>query len=148
MPGGKKDGNCCQKFQDGVFGNMEKGFQKFGTLVGGSPYITILIGLLVSGLFMIGLIQFRDEEKMVELWVPDESEFYNNYKWVKEHFHSTERLQHYLLVSRNNKNVLTRDNLELMLTISKNMSSEIRRYELSFACVTVGVGYKTTIFFL
>ena len=77
MPGGKKDGNCCQKFQDGVFGNMEKGFQKFGTLVGGSPYITILIGLLVSGLFMIGLIQFRDEEEMVKLWVPDESEFYN-----------------------------------------------------------------------
>ena len=118
-----KDCNCCQKFQDVVFGNMEKCFKKFGTKVGASPYITILISLVVSGLFMIGFIQFRDELDMVELWVPDESEFYKNNKWVHDNFHQFEREQHYLLASKNNENVLTKDNFKLLLSISKNMSN-------------------------
>ena len=69
------DCNCCQKFQDVVFGNLEKFFKKFGSLVGNYPYITILISLVISGLLAIGFLAFRKEMDMVELWVPDESEF-------------------------------------------------------------------------
>ena len=117
-----KDCNCCQKFQDVVFGNMEKLFKKFGCIVGAHPYITILISFGISGLFMIGFVCFRDERDMIELWVPDESEFYKNNKWVDENFHSSERLQHYLLATKDNANILTKDNFKRLLSISKNMS--------------------------
>ena len=116
-----KDCNCCQKFQDVVFGNMEKFFKKFGSLVGNYPYITILISLVISGLFMIGFLAFRQEMDMVELWVPDETEFYKNNKWVHDNFHSSERIQHYLVASKNGANILTKDNFKILLNISINM---------------------------
>ena len=109
----------CQKFQDGIFGKMEKFFNKFGHKVASHPFITILITLFISGLLMIGFVRFRSEQDRTELWIPTNSELYMNSKWLNEKFPSKTRVQQFMLVSENGDNVLTTKNFKLLLTISE-----------------------------
>ena len=113
---------CCQKFQDGIFGNMEKFFNKFGHKVASHPFITILITLFISGLLMIGFVRFRSENDRTELWIPTNSELYMNSKWINEKFPSKSRVQQFMLLSENGENVLTRKNFKKLLFISKGIS--------------------------
>ena len=118
----QSQGNCCQKFQDGIFGNMEKFFNKFGHKVASHPFITILITLFISGLLMIGFVRFRSENDRTELWIPTNSELYMNSKWINEKFPSKSRVQQFMLLSENGENVLTRKNFKKLLFISKGIS--------------------------
>ena len=67
---------CCQKFQDVVFGNMEKFFNKLGYKVAKHPFIAILISISIAGLLMVGFVRWRDETDLNELWIPSNSELY------------------------------------------------------------------------
>ena len=114
---------CCQKFQDGIFGNMEKFFNKFGHKVASYPFITILITLFISGLLMTGFIRWRSENDRTELWIPTNSDLYLNSKWLNDNFPSKSRIQQFMLVSENGQNVLTKENFKLLLTISQDISN-------------------------
>ena len=113
----------CQKFQDIVFGNMEKFFNKLGYKVAKHPFIAILISVSIAGLLMVGFVRWRNETDASELWVPSNSEWYQNYKWLSETFPSKTRYQQYMLVSENGDNVLTKINMLKLAGISKAISN-------------------------
>ena len=114
---------CCKKFQDLVFGNMERFFDTLGYQVAKYPFIAILISVLVAGSFMMGIIKHREETDKNELWIPSNSAEYKNNKWLENMFPSKTRIQQYMLVSKNKNNVLTKSNLLMMLDISQNITN-------------------------
>ena len=114
--------NCCQKFQDVIFGNMERFFKGFGHKVASHPFITILISLMVAGILMVGLVRYRSETDQNELWVPTNSDLYDNNKWKAANFPSKIRFQQYMLISEKGDNVLTKKNFLKLVEISKNIN--------------------------
>ena len=114
-----KKPNCCQKFQDVIFGNMERFFKGFGHKVASHPFITILISLMVAGILMVGLVRYRSETDQNELWVPTNSDLYDNNKWKAANFPSKIRFQQYMLISEKGDNVLTKKNFLKLVEISK-----------------------------
>ena len=48
----------CKKIEDGIFGYMEKCFNRFGCEMSLHALFTILITLLISGILMIGFLRF------------------------------------------------------------------------------------------
>ena len=113
----------CQKFQDIVFGNMEKFFNKLGYKVAKHPFIAILISVSIAGLLMVGFVRWRSETDQTELWIPTNSELYQNNKWLSKTFPSKTRVQQYMLVSENGDNVLTKTNILKLAGISKDISN-------------------------
>ena len=111
--------NCCQKFQDVIFGNMERFFKGFGHKVASHPFITILISLMVASVLMVGLVRYRSETDQNELWVPTNSDLYDNNKWKAANFPSKIRFQQYMLISEKGDNVLTKKNFLKLVEISK-----------------------------
>ena len=114
---------CCQKCQDVVFGNMEKFFNKLGYKVAKHPFIAILISISIAGLLMVGFVRWRSETDQNELWVPSNSELYQNNQWLSKTFPSKTRIQQYMLASENGDNVLTKINVLKLAGISKAISN-------------------------
>ena len=77
---------------------------------------------MVAGSFMIGIIKHREETDKNELWIPSNSAEYKNNKWLENMFPSKTRIQQYMLVSKNENNMLTKSNLLMMLEISQNIT--------------------------
>ena len=72
---------------------------------------------------MVGFVRWRSENDRNELWVPANSDLYKINKWMEEKFPSTTRFQQYMLVTENGDNILTKANFQLLLAISKNIST-------------------------
>ena len=48
------------------------------------PAKFILVSLLLTGLALIGMINYRTENNAFKLWIPDNSDFVTNYLWLEE----------------------------------------------------------------
>lgn len=48
------------------------------------PVKFILVSLLLTGLALIGMINYRTENNAFKLWIPDNSDFVTNYLWLEE----------------------------------------------------------------
>ena len=61
-------------------------FYRLGRTVGGSPWITILVSLIVCAACMVGFLRFEQESRGEKLWVPQDSKAQDDKKWVEEMF--------------------------------------------------------------
>ena len=123
MTSDDKEKTCCKKFQHVIFGSMEKFFDKLGNQVAKKPLTTILISVTLAGLLMIGLIRYREETNKNELWLPSNSDTYRQSKWLEKMFPSTTRFQQYMLASKSGENVLTKDNLLMLVDVSEDITN-------------------------
>lgn len=101
-PQTRKEGTgcgCLKKVSNFITGSLEKGFYRLGKLVGGSPWITILISLIVSGLCLVGLIEFTQESRGDKLWTPADSLAQKHKTWVDANFPTELRVSVVLLVA-------------------------------------------------
>ena len=74
-------------------------FLRLGKAVGGSPWITILISLLVVGACLIGLVRFTQESRGEKLWTPGDSQAQKHKEWVDDNFPTDRRVTRFLLVA-------------------------------------------------
>ena len=74
-------------------------FLRLGKAVGGSPWITILISLLVVGACLVGLVRFTQESRGEKLWTPGDSQAQKHKEWVDENFPTDRRVTRFLLVA-------------------------------------------------
>lgn len=74
-------------------------FCRLGKLVGGSPWITILISLIVSGSCLIGLMEFTQESRGDKLWTPEDSLAQKHKNWVDANFPTEVRVSIALVVA-------------------------------------------------
>ena len=88
---------------------LNPSFLRLGKAVGGSPWITILISLLVVGACLVGLVRFTQESRGEKLWTPGDSQAQKHKEWVDENFPTDRRVTRFLLVAGD---VLTPDVLK------------------------------------
>ncbi len=118
--GGRGKG-CCHAFQNIVFGGMERFFKRYGTLVARYPAAGIL-GCIMFGLLCgAGFMNFTEETEQTELWVPSDSEFYDQVKWMEKEFPSNNRFSQYIAVAE--VNILTKQNMLFLLELKEKIDN-------------------------
>ncbi|XP_028417678.1 patched domain-containing protein 3-like [Dendronephthya gigantea] len=75
-----------QKISRIITGTLENIFYRLGRTVGGSPWITILVSLLLCGACMAGFLRFEQESRGEKLWVPQDSKAQDDKEWVEKMF--------------------------------------------------------------
>ncbi|XP_058956472.2 patched domain-containing protein 3 isoform X1 [Pocillopora verrucosa] len=90
---------CLNKVSNFITGSMEKGFYRLGKAVGGNPWISILISLIICGGCAAGLINFTQEARGDKLWTPEDSTTQKHKLWVDENFPLEVRFSTALLVA-------------------------------------------------
>ena len=83
------------------------------------PLIVIPVSLTFMALTCLGIMNIYEETEQLELWVPTDSEFYDNTKWLQTTFPSDVRVQSIMLVTKNEENILTKENLLFLVNVSK-----------------------------
>ena len=83
--------------------------------------VYVLGCLIFAGLCSLGFLLLESETDELELWVPTDSDFYRNNKWIEETFPSSTRVQQMMLVTKDNTNILTKSNLNIMHDILKEI---------------------------
>lgn len=76
-----------------------KSFNRLGRAVGGSPWITILICLIICGACLAGLVNFTQESRGDKLWTPGDSIAQKHKNWVDDNFPLEVRVSAALLVT-------------------------------------------------
>jgi hypothetical protein len=115
--------SCSRFFQNVVFGGMENFFKWYGYQVAKYPYFAIFGCLIFATLCGLGLLNFREETDQIELWVPKNSAFYSNIQWLNKNFPSDNRFQQYMLVTTDDSDILTPDNLKLLNRLRNNITN-------------------------
>ena len=113
---------CCLAIQNAIFGNMERFFLWFGQKVTKYPGWVILSCLIFAGLCSLGFLLLESENDQLELWVPKDSDFYRNSKWISKTFPSNVRAQQLMIVTNDDSNILTKANLMVLHNIMADIS--------------------------
>ena len=113
---------CCLAIQNAIFGNMERFFLWFGQKVAKYPGWVILVCLIFTGLCSLGFLLLESETDQLELWVPTDSDFYRNNKWLSNTFPSKVRAQQLMIVTTDDSNILTKANLNILHNIMSDIS--------------------------
>ena len=119
----------CLILQNAIFGNMERFYLWFGKKVAKHPGYVILCCLIFAGFCCAGTFLSKSETDELELFVPRNSDFYRNSKWIEGNFPSKFRVQEFIMVSTGKpwqwyygENIVTKSNLDLLNNIMKNIS--------------------------
>ena len=62
------------------------------------------------------VVDFKEEKEQLELWVPRDSDFYKNAKWLGQEYPSKSRFSQVLLTTKE-ETILTRDNIEKLFYV-------------------------------
>ena len=81
---------------------LEDMFAWYGSFVARRPLTMISVCLIVTGLAMIGLMNYRTENNRFKLWIPDNSDFIKNYEWLEENSPPDVRFNSMILASESN----------------------------------------------
>ncbi|XP_072939386.1 patched domain-containing protein 3-like [Epargyreus clarus] len=111
---------------------VESVFFTLGIIVAKHPWRTITITWIFVLLSCIGLLRFYIEKNPMNLWVPPESDFYQDTNWYINKFGSNFRFQKILITANN---ILDPDTL---MTV-KNITSEINALQITYENKTYSV---------
>ena len=84
---------------------LEDLFAAYGRFVARDPMIMIVSCFLVTGFFLIGMINYRTENNAFKLWIPDNSDFVKNFQWLEEN--SPPDIRFNSLIVSTEENILT-----------------------------------------
>ena len=92
-PSKKEKSSCGDMVQNTIVGGLEKVFFKYGQFVAKHPIPVVVGSLIFAGLCGIRLgFEWASETDQTDLWVPKNSDFYRNQKWLTDNFPSSFRL--------------------------------------------------------
>ena len=101
--------------------SLEDVFGWYGGFVARRPVTMMVSCLLVTGLALIGMINYRTENNAFKLWIPDNSDFVENFAWLEEH--SPPEMRFNSLIVSSEASVLTPEALLHMFRIHQKVSS-------------------------
>ncbi|XP_040580846.1 patched domain-containing protein 3 isoform X2 [Lepeophtheirus salmonis] len=100
--------------------SLKKAFYRWGIFISRYPLFVIFSVLIIALLSSIGFLRLSFEYKMEKLWIPQNSEFISNKKWIEENFPTNYRVQIISLLSLSG-NILTPEALLLLLDIHEKV---------------------------
>ena len=74
---------------------------RLGRVVGRSPWMTIILSLIICGACLAGLANFTRESRGEKLWVPDNSQGFKDKEWVDKTFPAKSTQASFLLQGEN-----------------------------------------------
>lgn len=107
----EKQEGCCRNLTNAINRTLENAFAKIGFVVATHPWKTILISLLVTGLCLIGVVEYEVENRGEKLWVSQSSDSLKHKDWVEEIFPSQYR-EVAIMLEKPSENILTPQGLE------------------------------------
>lgn len=116
----KDQDGCCRKFTNSINRVLENTFASIGFTVATHPWKTILIALLISGLCMTGILEYKVENRGEKLWVSQSSDSLKHKDWVGEKFPAQSR-PCTVMLERQGGNVLTRQSLEDLYELNEKV---------------------------
>ncbi|CAK1545868.1 unnamed protein product [Leptosia nina] len=99
---------------------VETVFFNLGVIVGKHPWRTIVVSWTVVLISCTGLLTFYIEKNPMKLWVPPESDFYQDTNWYIDNFGTNYRLQKVLVTA---DNVLDSEVLQIIRNITNRIDS-------------------------
>jgi len=105
---------------DIVLGNLEKLFYWWGLKVTRFPFTVIVSCIVITGIFSLGYLKFSQEHRANLLWIPADSEFNKNQRWLDQHFRKNTRAN---IVIFQADNVLQPYVIQKMLELYNRISS-------------------------
>ena len=84
---------------------LEDLFATYGRFVARDPLIMIVTCFLMTGFFLIGMINYRTENNAFKLWIPDNSDFVKNFQWLEEN--SPPEIRFNSMIVSTEENILT-----------------------------------------
>ena len=85
------------------------------------PVVMMVSCFLVTGLALVGMINYRTENNAFKLWIPDNSDFVKNFAWLEENSPPDIRFNSLILTS--DQSILTPEVLLHMFRLHQKVSS-------------------------
>ena len=101
--------------------SLEDVFGWYGGFVARRPVTMMASCLLVTGLALIGMVNYRTENNAFKLWIPDNSDFVENFAWLEEH--SPPEMRFNSLIVASEDSILTPESLLHMFRIHQKVTS-------------------------
>jgi len=115
---------CFGKISKKITSTMERGFHRWGQIVSNWPWTTVILSLVVCGIFSGGMLFWYQEKDEEVLWTPYKSPFIEQKTWISEKFPRDRRFENLVMVS---ENVLTADTVRYF----SKLDGRIREYSSS-----------------
>ena len=100
---------------------LEDLFGWYGGFVARRPVVMMVSCFLVTGLALVGMINYRTENNAFKLWIPDNSDFVKNFAWLEENSPPDIRFNSLILTS--DQSILTPEVLLHMFRLHQKVSS-------------------------
>ena len=100
---------------------LEDLFAWYGEFVAVRALIMMASCVVVTGLVLIGMIDYTTENNAFKLWIPDNSDFVKNFQWLEENSPPDIRFNSLILSSE--ESILTREVLLHMLNIHQKVTN-------------------------
>ncbi|CAB4000186.1 Hypothetical predicted protein, partial [Paramuricea clavata] len=101
-----------------ITSSIENFFYRLGKTVGGSPWITILVSLMVCAVCMVGFLRFEQESRGEKLWVPSDAKAQSDKEWVEDMFPEESAQVNFIIEE---SNVLTADIMKQIFKIHQEV---------------------------
>ena len=121
----------CEKNSSKLVRLLEKGFYYWGCFVARRPWLVISASLVLTSLFALGFLNLRFESDFNKLWIPKESSYLSNNKWLSDNFPQNKRIQSLIFQAEPNGNVLSPESLKFMMRLHQKIS-DLRPQNISF----------------
>ncbi|KAK4302905.1 hypothetical protein Pmani_025047 [Petrolisthes manimaculis] len=107
-PGITKPQSLLGRLSLGIVTGLESFFYRYGCAIARYPAAFIMLCVVITVVFSIGLMKFTLEERPFKLWIPQDSDFIKVMEWQKRNFPTKFRLQTVIYEADNvlNKTVL------------------------------------------
>lgn len=133
----EKKPNILQRIANKIIWFFETGFEKIGIFVSTHPWKTILISVIITGLFCIGAgVNFTETNDNSVIWVPADSDFLAHKRYVESVYPSTTRFFYLIFVSSNVMSAATTQKIYDAYDAIMNINSGSTNF--SSICVTSG----------
>ncbi len=108
-------------FRAKIISSLEDFFEAYGLAAAKRPWAFILGGVMICGLCSVGLHWMQKEVDHLDLWVPQDSAYRSNSKWLTEEFQTADRLHAILVHTEKGGNVLTADSVRDIYRLRKTI---------------------------
>ena len=96
---------------------VETFFFHYGVKAYNHPCYFLLTGLLLTCLGSIGILNIEYQNRVIDLWIPRNSNIYHNYERTIELFGEYDTDMTIIVSHRENNNLLTPENMNIIYTI-------------------------------
>ncbi|GMH91791.1 hypothetical protein TrST_g1853 [Triparma strigata] len=109
--------------------NMSNFFFRLGARIEPNPKLVIFISLFVTCLFIPGIFLLKAENEALYLWVPQETQVWEDFLYVRENYGGQRRVTTLLITAPDREDLLDGESIRSMINVHNNLTSVFQNKE-------------------